>query len=185
MPDGQEAHGPYVFTLEPGELDAVAARYGLRDALGGGLTASHHAPLAAFVLTLLFAAILAKTDLISRRAGEAVFVLAALAFMVQRLVTHRRIWRARNRGRAEVERLLSGRRVTVTIEESAVRESGGAAPRRILFADCVEAEEAGGLVYLWTRAGAPIVMPSRAMSEGESPRLAAKARARLGHAPRA
>ena len=65
-----ESFGPYVATLDPAEIDAAAARYGLRAALSGGLTASHQAPLAAFVLTLLFAAILAMTGFISRRAGE-------------------------------------------------------------------------------------------------------------------
>jgi hypothetical protein len=178
MADAAGSHGPYEFTLEPAEIDGIAARYGLRTALGGGLTASHHAPLAAFVLTLLFAAILATTGLITRRAGEIAFLIAALAFMIQRLVTHRRIWRTRNSGRAEVERLLKGRAVTMTIEDSAIRESGGAASRALLFADCQEAEESGGLVYIWGRDGAPFVLPGRVLPEGEAARIVARVKAR-------
>ena len=173
MGDASQAYGPYAFTLEPHEIDAVAARHGLRSALGGGLTASHHAPLAAFALTLLFAAILAKTDLISRRAGEVAFLLAALAFMVQRLLTHRRIWRARTLGRVEVERLLAGRPMTMTIGDRAISESGGGSPRRLPLVDCREAEEAGGLVYLWGRDGAPFVLPDRVLPEGEAARIVA------------
>ena len=59
MADAPESYGPFDVTLAPAEIEAVASRYGLREALSGGLTARHHAPLAAFVLALLFAAILA------------------------------------------------------------------------------------------------------------------------------
>ena len=178
MADAPNPTGPMPFTLAPAEIEAVAARYGLRAALGGGLTASHHAPLAAFVLALLFAAILALTGLISRRAGEAAFLIAASAFMIQRLATHRRIWRARNKGRAEIERLLSGPMTTTIDADAAVQTSGGAS-RRLDLADCQEAEETGGLVYLWGRRGTPVVVPSRAMAEGGSHRLVAWARGRI------
>lgn len=178
--------GPFAFTLEPAEIDAVAARYGLRQALGDGLTVRHHAPLAAFALTLLFAAILGKTDLIGRRAAEAAMLLAAMAFMIQRLWTHRRIWRARSRARAEVERLLANRALTATIEDAAVREGGGPAPRRMRLADCREAEEAGGLVYLWSGTGAPIVLPGRILADGDAARVVAWLRDRIqGAAARA
>lgn len=170
-----ESFGPYIITLAPAEIEAVASRYGLREALGGRLTARHHAPVAAFILALLFAAILALTGLISRRAGEAAFLIAAAAFMIQRLTTHRSIWRARNKGRAEVERFLSGP-VTTTFDANAVVQTSGGESRRLDFADCREAEETGGLVYLWGREGAPVVLPSRAMAEGQSARLVAWAR---------
>jgi hypothetical protein len=179
MQDASDAYGPYAFTLEPHEIDAVAARHGLRSALGGGLTASHHAPLAAFALTLLFAAILAKTELISRRAGEIVFLLAALAFMTQRLLSHRRIWRARTLGRVEVERMLAGRPMTMTIGDAAVSESGGGSPRRLPFADCRDAEESGGLVYVWGRDGAPFVLPGRVLADGEAAKIVTWVRDRI------
>ncbi len=76
--DGQShSFGPYAFTLEPAEAEAAAARTGLRRALNGGLLASHVAPLTAFALIMAFASVLALTDLISRRAGEATILLAA------------------------------------------------------------------------------------------------------------
>ena len=78
--------GPYACALAPAEAETAAARLGLRVALRGGLLASHLAPLAAFTLVMLFATILALTGFISRRAGEATLLLAAAAFMIQRLV---------------------------------------------------------------------------------------------------
>ena len=75
MTGNAESFGPYTFTLSPAETAAVAARSSLRAALRGALITSHFA-IAAFVLVLLFASIMAKTDLISRRAGEATILLA-------------------------------------------------------------------------------------------------------------
>jgi hypothetical protein len=173
--DAPKSHGPYAFTLGPAEIDAAAARYGLRAAFSGGLTARHLAPLAVFVLTLMSAAVLATTGLVSRRAGEVTFLISASAYMVQRLATHRRIWRARNKGRAEVERLLSGP-VTTTIETDAVMQTSVGGARRLAFADCQETEETGGLVYFWARDGAPVVLPSRLLAEGEAARLREKTR---------
>ena len=37
------------------------------------------------------------------------------------------------------------------------------------FADCREAEEAGGLIYLWSGTNAPLVIPTRVLAEGETP----------------
>ena len=79
--------GPYVFTLAPDEAEAAAARAGLRTALKGGLLTSHVAPLTAFALVMAFATVLALTGLIGRRAGEATIILAAAAFMIQRLAS--------------------------------------------------------------------------------------------------
>jgi hypothetical protein len=178
MVDAPEPYGPFDVILAPAEIEAVASRYGLREALSGGLTARHHAPLAAFVLALLFAAILALTGLISHRAGEAAFLIAAAAFMIQRLATHRRIWRARNTGRAEIERFLSGP-LTTTIDGNAVVQTCGGKSRRLDLADCQEVEETGGLVYLWGPRGTPVVVPSRAMAEGQASRLVVWARDRI------
>ena len=171
-------YGPFVVALEPAEMEAAAARYGLRAALSGGLTASHHAPLAAFVLTLLFASILGLAGFISRRAAEIAFLIAACAFMIQRLWTHQRIWRARNKGRAEIERLMSGA-VTTTIEADGVTQANARGHWRIAFLDCVEAEESGGLIYLWRRNAAPVVLPSRLLAEGQAPRLMGWLRGRI------
>ncbi len=177
-----DAPESYVATLAPAELQAAAARYGLRAALRGGLTASHQAPLAAFILALFFAAILAMTGFIGRRPGEIIILVAASTFMIQRLATHRRIWRARKTGRAEVERLMSCP-LTTTIDAEAVMQTSATGARRLAFVDCQEAEEAGGLVYMWGRDGAPIVLPSRIIPEGEAVRLVARVRSRIRRAP--
>jgi hypothetical protein len=50
------------------------------------------------------------------------------------------------------------------------------------FANCEEAEEAGGLVSLWGRDGAAVVLPSRMFAEGEAARLVAHVRARIRRA---
>ncbi len=170
MADASESYGPFVVTLEQAEIEAVAARYGLRAALRGGLTASHQAPLAAFVLVMLFAAILALTGLVTRRAGEIAILIAASSFMIQRLGTHHRIWRVRNKGRVEIERRLSGL-VTTTIEADGVTQTNASGAWRLLFLDCIEAEEAGGLIYLWERNAAPVVLPSRLFAEDQAARL--------------
>ncbi len=180
--DAPESCGPFVATLAPAELEAAAARYGLRAALRGGLTASHQAPLAVFILALLFAAILAMTGFIGRRAGEITVLLAASAFMIQRLATHRRIWRARTKGKAEIERLMSCR-MTTTVDADAVMQTSVMGARRLAFVDCQGAEEAGGLIYVWGRDGAPIVLPSRIIPEGEAARLVAGVRSRIRRAP--
>ena len=77
--------GPYAFSLTADEARIAAARAGLRRALAGGLTAAHFAPLAAFVLAILFIAILALTGLLGRRSAEAALLVCAAAFLAQRL----------------------------------------------------------------------------------------------------
>jgi hypothetical protein len=174
-----DSFGPYVFTLAPAEAEAAAARLGLRVALRGGLLASHLAPLAAFVLVLLFASILTLTGFVSQRAGEATLLLAAGAFMIQRLISHWRIQRARKRGRAAIAQFQFGP-LTTTIDETGVTLSGVGRTLRLDDADCVDAEDAGGLIYLWPRQGAPIVLPTRALGEGEAGELLARIKRRIG-----
>ena len=174
-----ESFGPYAFTLSPAEADAAAARFGLRAALRGGLVASHLAPLAAFVLVMTFASILALTDFISRRAGEATVLLAAAAFMIQRLVTHWRISRTRALGRTAIASLAADGALSASIDPSGVTLESGGRSRRLDYADCEEAEDAGGLLYFWPRDGAPIVLPARTLGDGEAGRLVALARRRI------
>ena len=172
--------GPYAFTLAPAEAEAAAARVGLRAALRGGLTLSHHAPLAAFALVLLFASILALTGFISRRAGELTFIIAAAAFMIQRLATHWRIWRARQGGKAAIGGLQGDGALTTTIDDDGVTQAGAGRNVRLDYADCEDAEDAGGLIYLWPREGSPIVLPTRALRPGEAARLLARIKGRIG-----
>ncbi len=163
---GSDSFGPYAFTLTPAEAEAAAARAGLRTALRGGLLASHMAPLTAFALVMAFASVLALTGLISRRAGEAALILAALAFMIQRLMTHWRIRRAHSDGRAAIAHLQSGALTATFGDETASLEVDGRT-LSLRYADCEQAEDAGGLVYVWPRNGAPVVVPTRALVDAD------------------
>ncbi len=172
--------GPYAFTLTPSEEEAAAARLGLRAALRGGLIGSHLAPLAGFVLVMLFASILALAGFLSRRAGEATILVAAAAFMIQRLATHWRIGRARRRGRTAIANLVAGGELSARFDAAGVTLEGGGRSRRLDYADCEDAEDAGGLVYLWPREGAPVVLPARLLAEGDALRIVEAARRRAG-----
>ena len=183
--DGAGSFGPYAFTLAPTEAEAAAARAGLRWALKGGLLASHWAPLTAFVMIMAFATVLALTGLISRRAGEMTIILAAAAFMIQRLATHWRIRRARREGRASIARLQSAGALTATFGDESLTLDAEGRTLSLRYADCEEAEDAGGLVYVWPRNGAPIVVPTRALAHaGEAARLVSRLSGRIGDARR-
>ena len=177
-----DSFGPYAFTLAPAEAEAAAARAGLRTALKGGLLTSHVAPLTAFALVMAFATVLALTGLISRRAGEATIILAAAAFMIQRLASHWRIRRARSDGRAAIGRLQSAGALEATFGDEALSFDMDGRILNLLYADCEQAEDAGGLIYRWPRNGAPIVVPTRAMADaGEAARLLSRLSARIGN----
>ena len=181
--DGRpDSFGPYAFTLAPAEAEAAAARAGLRTALKGGLLASHVAPLTAFALIMAFASVLALTGLISRRAGEATLILAAAAFMIQRLVTHWRIRRARREGRAAIARLQSAGALTATFGDETLSFDVDGRTTHLRYADCEQAEDAGGLIYVWPRNGAPIVVPTRALADAdEAARLVSRLSGRIGN----
>ena len=176
-----ESFGPYAYTLAPAEAEAAAARAGLRLALRGGLLAGHVAPLTAFALIIAFASVLALTGLISRRSGEATLILAAAAFMIQRLANHWRIRRARLEGRAAIARLHSAGALTATFESDALSLDVDGRLQRLCYAECEEAEDAGGLIYVWLREGAPIVVPTRALADAEeAARLMSRLSGRIG-----
>jgi hypothetical protein len=178
---GCESFGPYAFTLAPAEAEAAAARAGLRLALRGGLLARHLAPLTAFALVIVFASVLALTGLISRRAGEAMLILAAAGFMIQRLANHWRIRRALREGRAAIARLQSAGALTATFENDALTLDVDGRVERLCYADCEEAEDAGGLIYVWLRDGAPIVLPTRALADpDQATRLVSRLSGRIG-----
>jgi hypothetical protein len=177
-----DSFGPYVFTLAPAEAEAAAARAGLRTALKGGLLTSHVAPLTAFALVMVFATVLALTGLISRRAGEATIILAAAAFMIQRLTSHWRIRRARSEGRAAIGPLRSAGALKATFGDEALSFEMDGRTLNLTYADCEQAEDAGGLIYIWPRNGVPIVMPTRAMADAdEAARLLSRLSTRIGN----
>jgi hypothetical protein len=52
---------------------------------------------------------------------------------------------------------------------------------KLRYADCEQAEDAGGLIYVWPRDGAPIVVPTRAISDAdEGARLVSRLSGRVG-----
>lgn len=176
-----DSFGPYAFTLAPAEAEAAAARAGLRTVLRGGLLASHVAPLAAFALIMAFASVLALTGLISRRVGEATILLAAAAFMIQRLANHWRIRGARNEGRAAIGRLQSASAVTATFGDDTLSFDVDGRILNLRYADCEQAEDAGGLIYLWPKNGVPVVVPTRALADAEeATRLLSRLSAHIG-----
>jgi hypothetical protein len=177
-----DSFGPYAFTLAPAEAEAAAARAGLRTALKGGLLTSHVAPLTAFALVMAFATVLALTGLISRRAGEATIILAAAAFMIQRLASRWRIRRARSDGRAAIGPLRSAGALKAMFGDEALSFDIDGRTLNLHYADCEQAEDAGGLIYIWPRNGAPIVVPTRALADAEeAARLLSRLSTRIGN----
>jgi hypothetical protein len=177
-----DSFGPYAFTLSPAEAEAAAARAGLRTALKGGLLTSHVAPLTAFALVMAFATVLALTGLITRRAGEATIILAAAAFMIQRLASHWRIGRARSDGRAAIGPLRSAGALKATFGDEALSFDMDGRTLNLPYADCEQAEDAGGLIYIWPRKGVPIVVPTRALADAEeAARLLSRLSTRIGN----
>jgi hypothetical protein len=158
---------PLAFELTMDEARIAASRAGLRRALEGGLTKRHLAPLAAFTLAILFTAILAFTGLVERRHGEIALLLATAAFMTHRLWTRRRFVAARRESARVIEAFRAAGAVVVAIDETGVTLSAPEASARWRFPD-VEAEDAGGMVYLWPREGLPAVLPTRAFASPEA-----------------
>jgi hypothetical protein len=170
----------YRFAPTPEEAAVAAARAGVRSALRGRLSLHHAAPLVAFALILLFVAILAFTGLMGRRLAESLLILAAIVFMASRLAAHWGFWSARKRSLAEVGAPDDDGEVVVSLDETGLVLESAAGPRHFDFAACVEAEYAGGMVYLWPRVGAPAFIPARAFeSEAAAEVFAALLRERV------
>lgn len=157
-------------SFAPTQDDAkiAAARAGLRAALAGRLSLHYAAPLVAFALVVAFVAILAFTGLIGRRLAEGALILAAIAFMAARMAAHWGLRRARNQSLAAMTASEDASEIVVRLEAAGLIVDAAAGPRRFDFADCVEAEYAGGFVYLWPRAGAPAFIPMRAFASEEA-----------------
>jgi hypothetical protein len=143
----------------------LPARAAWRLSLADGLIARHLAPLAAFCLALSFAAILGLTGLVSRRAAEIALIAAAAAYMIYRLWTRRRFFAARRVASAWTQEIRRAGPARLTLDESGLRLTGGGLDRAWTFAEGLEVEAASGLVYVWPRAGLPLVWPSRAHAD--------------------
>lgn len=157
--------GPCSFTLTAPEAEIAASRAGLRAALSGRLSLTHVAPLVGFVLFITFVAILATTGLLGRRLGEAALIIGALAFMAFRMAAHWRLRGARKSSLAAMAALREVGEATAQLDNSGLHVENAAGSRHLAFADCDEAEEAGGIIYLWPLDGDPAFIPARAFPD--------------------
>ena len=172
--------GPYSFTLTDEEARVAASRAGLRRNLAGGFERHYVAPLAAFVLALAFIAILAFTGLIGRRLAEAGLILSALAFMAARFLAHWRLHSAQKASLAATQTLQRRGETRLLVDDQGAAIEGGGDSRRCAFQAGAQAEDAGGMIYLWPRDGEPVFIPTRIFAdEGEAARFLAFARARM------
>jgi hypothetical protein len=58
----------------------------------------------------------------------------------------------------------------VRLDDSGLHVETAAGSRHLAFADCDEAEEAGGIIYLWSRKGEPVFIPARAFPNEQAAR---------------
>lgn len=170
MSESGPPSGPDSFALTAQEAGVAASRAGLRAALAGRLSFTFVAPLVGFVLFVAFVAILTATGLIGRRLGEAALIISALAFMASRMAAHWRMRRARAGSLAAVTALQKAGEASVRLDDGGVIVETATGSRRLPFADCDEAEEAGGIIYLWPRAGEPAFIPARAFASEQAAR---------------
>ena len=75
---------------------------------------------------------------------------------------------ARRESAASIEAIRAAGPVHLLVDEGGVTLSGATSSARWNFSDGLEAEDAGGLIYLWPRSGAPAVLPARAFSNPQA-----------------
>jgi len=171
------------FALTAQEAEIAAARAALRAALSGRFSLSHVAPLVGFILFVAFVAILAVTGLLARRLAEAALIIGAIAFMASRMVAHWRLRGARKNSLETAAALQQIGEATVRLDDSGLYLESAAGSRHLAFADCEEAETAGGIIYLWSRNGDTAFIPARAFaSEQAAQEFQAFCRARTSRA---
>jgi len=174
--------GPYRFTLTEAEARAAAARLALRHGLGARFERDYVAPLVLFVLLLVFVAILGFTGLINRRLAEAALLVGAILFLAARAVAHWRLRRVQQRAKSAVDRVAATGDTRLAVDDGGLTIGAGNESQRRSFHELNEAEDAGGVIYLWRKTDwAPIVIPARIFAdEAEAGRFLAFARARIG-----
>ena len=78
-----------------------------------------------------------------------------------------RIHRARNDGRAAIAQLQSAVELTATFDNETLSLDIDGRTLSVRYADCEDAEEVGGLIYVWPRKNRPIVVPTRALANAD------------------
>jgi len=162
--------GSCSFALTAQEAKIAASRAGLRAALSGRLSLTHVAPLVGFVLFGAFVAILTFSGLLGRRLGEAGLIVGTIAFMASRIAAH---WRLRGAQKSSLAAMIALQEVgqaMVRLDDSGLLVESAAGSRHLAFADCDEAEDAGGIIYLWPRNGEPAFIPARAFPSEQAAR---------------
>ncbi|MGO8798748.1 MAG: hypothetical protein ACLQE9_10590 [Roseiarcus sp.] len=159
---------PCSFALTAQEAKVAASRAGLRAALSRSPLLTHVAPLVGFLLLVAFVAILTATGLLGRRPAEAALIVGAIAFMASRMAVHWRLRGARAISLAAATALQNVGQATVRLDDSGLQVESAAGSRRLAFADCDEAEDAGGMIYLWPRDGEPAFIPARAFPNDQA-----------------
>jgi hypothetical protein len=101
--------------------------------------------------------------------------------MIQRLATHWRIRRARSDGQATIARLQSAGALTARFDKETLSLDVDGRTRCVRYAECEDAEDVGGLIYVWLREGGPIVVPTRALADAaEAARLVSRLTGHIG-----
>jgi hypothetical protein len=157
--------GPYCFSLTDEEVQVAAARIALFGDLSRRFERDHVVPLVAFVLLLVFVAILAFSGLLNRRIAEAVLLVGAIAFMASRLVSHWRLRGAHKSSLAAVQAVARWRDLQVLVDHDGACLKGAQAARCCSFGVGARIENVAGLIYLWPPEGVPILIPVRAFAD--------------------
>jgi hypothetical protein len=176
------AFGPYSFALTDDEARAAASRIALHSNLARRFERDYVAPLVVFVLFLVFVVVLAFSGLIGRRAAEAALLIGAIAFMTTRFLAHWRLRRAQKFGRAMVARTTALQNIRMSVDDDGVRLDCADAPGvPCAFKLITQADDAGGVIYLWRRDDdAPVIIPARIfMGEDEAKQFVAFVRTKI------
>jgi hypothetical protein len=178
------AFGPYRFALTEEEARVATARLALRYGLSRRFERDYVAPLVLFVLLLIFVTVLAFSGLISRRLAEAALLIGAVIFLATRFSAHWRLHRAQRVAKGVVDGITAAGETSFTVDENGLAFGclGGRPARRDAFSDFAEADDAGGVIYLWrlNKKSAPIVIPTRIFTDAtEVEKFLAFVRARL------
>jgi hypothetical protein len=170
--------------LTEAEARIAASRIALRSNLKRRFERDYVAPLVVFVLLLIFIAILAFSGLVGHRSAEAALLICAIVFLAVRFLAHWRLRRAQQVSRAMVENVIARKEISMRADAEGLTFDDPNAGRqsRHSFQDMAEAEDAGGLIYLWRREDdeAPVLIPTRIFSdEEEAAQFLAAARAKI------
>jgi hypothetical protein len=154
---------PLVFDLSEEEARIGAARARFRGALRQRFSLRHVAPLVAFLLLMLFTSTLALTGLLSRRHAEEIIILSAIAFMMNRLWSHWRLRKAQSDA-GDVSGAIRAGSTKLWLDGSGLSLRTTSGLRRFDYRACRDAENTGGLVYLWSDRDEPAIIPVRAFA---------------------